>query len=137
MGSSPRGSAHEDLFGAMERAAIDPKAWLNVCDGLAAVVGGAGTMFVPLRVQARTPGCPYSPRVEEPIQAYLSAWKDRDYRGDRGFPVILARGVAADQDFSTRNSFGPARSTTNCSRRLGSSGVWPSPFRSTMTSGLR
>ena len=66
MGSSPRGSAHEDLFGAMDRAAIDPKAWLDVCDGLAAVVGGAGTMFVPLRSRPGRQAVPILPGWRSP-----------------------------------------------------------------------
>ena len=91
--SSSRGrNAHAQLFGAMDRAAIDPTAWPDVCDGLADVAGAAGTMFVPF----------YGSRPGPRAARILPAWRSRSMLTFRAGPSATISMLATRLQLLTR-----------------------------------
>jgi DNA-binding CsgD family transcriptional regulator len=90
---------HSDLLGHLDRASLDPAAWADACDALAALVGATGTVLIPYDAADRGPALPRSPSLEESFQRYLdSGWHKHDLRADKGFPRAFGAGYATDQD---------------------------------------
>lgn len=92
---------HAKLFGSLDRAALDPAAWNDVCDGLAALVGATGGLLIPYDVEDRTSTMPHSPRLGEMLDEFIkSGWVKRDFRAT-GFPKAISTGFVTDQDLIT------------------------------------
>jgi hypothetical protein len=92
-------SLHRELFAALDRTAIKPSAWVDVCDLLAELTGAAGTVLLPIKVEKRRPGVPHSAALQGQFEIYLGEgeWFRRDLR-ERGLPRMASHGIFVDQD---------------------------------------
>ena len=78
----------------------DPARWRDVCDRLADLLGGVGSVFVPNAAGDRTSQVVASESLGELIQTiFRDGWLERNYR-ERTLPIIQARGFATDLDIA-------------------------------------
>ncbi len=96
------GHPGEQLLLSLDRAAIDPMAWPEVCDDLAALVDARGAVFIPRDAAQRDASMPHSASLAGVMQSFVeTGWHRCDLRAEKGFPRALAFGHVTDQDFIT------------------------------------
>jgi DNA-binding CsgD family transcriptional regulator len=84
----------------LDAAVLDASQWKNVCDALAATVGGAGTVLIPLDVRRRGLWMVHSDAIGGSVEAYArEGWYMNDLRF-AAWPIMRRRGYAIDQDFA-------------------------------------
>ena len=92
------GKKPRSLSDNLERAALEPEAWNDVCDGLAEIVNASGTLILPYDVSDRNFGMPHSPRLGEMMTSFIeTGWHRRDFRSN-GFPRAMSIGFVTDHD---------------------------------------
>lgn len=99
--SLSKGQKSSHLLECLDRAALDPAAWADVCDALADLVDGSGGLLIPYDVEDRGYAMPHSPRLGEVFQQFVeTGWHKRDFRA-KGFPKAMSTGFVTDQDLIT------------------------------------
>jgi DNA-binding CsgD family transcriptional regulator len=89
-----------DLQRSIDTAVGDAARWRDVCDRLASLLGGVGSVFVPSAVGDRTPQVVASESLGELIETiFRDGWLERNYR-ERTVPIIQSRGYATDLDIA-------------------------------------
>jgi DNA-binding CsgD family transcriptional regulator len=95
-----RSERYSRFFSALDRAALDPPAWREVCDGLAGLLDAAGAGIIPSEPALRTTALPYSERLGELVHRYVAeGWLRHDIRAEKGFSRAVRTGFAVDQDY--------------------------------------
>jgi DNA-binding CsgD family transcriptional regulator len=93
-----------DLQKSIDAAVGDAARWRDVCDRLAGVLGGVGSVFVPSAIGDRTPEVVASESLGELIETvFRDGWIERNYR-ERSVPIIQARGYATDLDIADEDT---------------------------------
>ena len=86
------------LARAISEAAFDPAKWVDVCDGMARLVGGCGSLIFPSDRDQLHLGLPRSAALEDSFSRYVAGeWYKRDLRYAT-VPVLRRRGWATDAD---------------------------------------
>ena len=99
----PGSDRYSRLLDCLDRAALDPAAWAEVCDGLAGLVGATGGMLVPYDAEDRSLAMPRSSSLDEVTQRFLEdGWHKKDFRA-KGFPKAISSGFVTDQDLISRD----------------------------------
>ncbi len=79
---------------------LDWSKWQEVCDRLAALLGGVGTVIVPEAIELQLPGLVASNTLGGLIDTvFRDGWINRNYRR-RAIPIIKQRGYATDFDIA-------------------------------------
>lgn len=88
----------EQLAKKISNAAFDPAKWIEVCDGMAQLIGGCGAVIFPTgRDQGRL-ALPHSTSIEDSFARYEDGeWYKRDLRY-AGLPTMRQRGYMTDAD---------------------------------------
>jgi DNA-binding CsgD family transcriptional regulator/PAS domain-containing protein len=94
--------AYTRLYESLDRAALDPAAWRDVCDGLGELVGATGALMIPYDLDSRIIDLmPHSASLEETLASFFeTGWYKRDFRS-RGFPKAISTGFVTDQELIT------------------------------------
>ncbi len=88
------------LQSALDDAVLDWSKWQEVCDRLAVLLGGVGTVIVPEAVELQLPGVVASNALGGLIETiFRDGWISRNYRR-RAIPIIKQRGYATDFDIA-------------------------------------
>ena len=103
MTSQTATSSHEGLLRALDQTSFRPAAWNDVCQRLADIAGGVGTVIIPVSVEARQSGMPVSESIGGLVQDYVSGgWHQTDAR-ERGIHKLFSQGVYSDLDYTTES----------------------------------
>jgi DNA-binding CsgD family transcriptional regulator/PAS domain-containing protein len=86
------------LADRLQRAALDASLWPEALTDISRQVGARGAVLV--STDKRMPGVPVSPDVGPMLDDYFkNGWSEQDIRAERGVPLMLKHGVAADNEF--------------------------------------
>jgi DNA-binding CsgD family transcriptional regulator len=86
------------LARTINEAAFDPAKWIDVCDGMAHLIGGCGSLIFPSDSVQQRIGVPHSAYLQPSFDRYVKEeWYKRDVRFD-GVPKIGRRGYITDAD---------------------------------------
>ncbi|MEO7221375.1 MAG: hypothetical protein ABIY37_02800, partial [Devosia sp.] len=90
----------DPLQSALDDAVLDWSKWQEVCDRLAELLGGVGTVIVPEAIELQLPGLVASDNLSGVIDTvFRDGWVNRNYRR-RAIPIIKQRGYATDFDIA-------------------------------------
>lgn len=104
-GKRSRTELYSKLLTDLDQTALDPAAWTLVCDDLAAIVGGVGSVLVQADDKHGGPALPHSKSLAESFRLYVDAgWHKRNPRALEGFPKAIRFGYAVDQDLISREA---------------------------------
>ena len=86
---------------AADQAVLNPSKWIEVCDRLAAFVGGVGAVIASEALEYQLPNLVVaSPSLEGfTTTVFRDGWVNRNYRR-RAIPIIKQRGFATDLDIA-------------------------------------
>lgn len=98
MTSLSQSERYSQLLQSMDRAALDPAAWVDVCNGMSNLVQATGTLMIPFAVEKRGLSLPCSPTLGEALESFVkTGMYQKDFRS-RGFPKAISAGFVTDQD---------------------------------------
>jgi hypothetical protein len=86
------------ILNILDRAALDPDGWADVCDELSRLVDGSGAVLVPQDIYNLPRAIQHSSSLAEPLDKFLNeGWHARDSRRS-GFFKLISAGHVTDQD---------------------------------------
>jgi hypothetical protein len=87
------------LASLISEAAFDSSKWTQVCDGMAELIGGCGSVMFPLGPDLALLDLPHSDSLEESFQRYIKdEWYTRDLRFG-SIETCRKRGYVTDADY--------------------------------------
>lgn len=89
----------QNLATLISEAAFDPTKWAQVCDGMASLIGGCGSVMFPFGPDQAKLGLPHSDSLEESFEIYV---KDEWYKRDLRFSALERcrnHGYVTDADY--------------------------------------
>jgi hypothetical protein len=92
-----------DAVDAIYAAALEPEQWSDALDQIARVVGGVGTLLLPVSPVSEF-GVIHSPSLNESVRAYENGWWRYDCRNQKGQVRRVTSGVYTDSDVLDEDS---------------------------------